>query len=144
MPAGVLDGGLFIKIESSLVREEVLLLFESLEAGTLLITTDEEKDAGNLISSGEFLSSSSGEESFPSGISLHKFSFVFLGPDSFFELGRETAFRVTLAFDHITGQEVTDYEISYRLDSVVDVGTDDGGTDLTSFNTVKVSSRGLL
>ena len=53
------------------------------------------------------------------------------------------AVRVTLAFDHITGQEVTDYEISYRLDSVVDVGTDDGGTDLTSFNTVKVSAAGV-
>ena len=53
------------------------------------------------------------------------------------------AVRVTVQFDHIIGQEVTDYEISYKLDSVDDVGIDDGGTDLTSFNTVKVPASGV-
>ena len=53
------------------------------------------------------------------------------------------AVRVTIQFDHIEGQEVTDYEISYKLDSVDDVGVDDGGTDLTSFNTVKVPATGV-
>jgi len=53
------------------------------------------------------------------------------------------AVRVTVQFDHIEGQEVTDYEISYKLDSVDDVGVDDGGTDLTSFNTVKVPATGV-
>jgi len=45
------------------------------------------------------------------------------------------AVRVTVSFDHITNQEVTDYEISYKL----------GGTapDLTTFNTVKVSATGV-
>ena len=33
------------------------------------------------------------------------------------------AVRATVSFDHIVGQEVTDYEISYSLASVDDVGT---------------------
>ena len=53
------------------------------------------------------------------------------------------AVRVTIQFDHILQQNVTDYEISYKLDSVDDVGSDDGGTDLTSFNTVKVPAIGV-
>ena len=53
------------------------------------------------------------------------------------------AVRVTCSFDAIQGQEVTDYEISYRLDNIDDVGTDDGGADLTSFNTVKVAATGV-
>jgi len=53
------------------------------------------------------------------------------------------AVRATVQFDHIFQQNVTDYEISYRMDSVDDVGVDDGGTDLTSFNTVKVPASGL-
>jgi len=53
------------------------------------------------------------------------------------------AVRVTIQFDHIQQQNVTDYEISYKLDSVDDVGVDDGGTDLTSFNTVKVPATGV-
>ena len=53
------------------------------------------------------------------------------------------AVRVTIQFDHILQQNVTDYEISYKLDSVDDVGVDDGGTDLTSFNTVKVPATGV-
>jgi hypothetical protein len=53
------------------------------------------------------------------------------------------AVRTTCIFDHIVGQQVTDYEISYRFDNVDDVGTDDGGADLTSFNTVKVPATGV-
>ena len=53
------------------------------------------------------------------------------------------AVRATLFFDHIEGQDVTDYEISYKLDNVGAVGTDDGGTDLLSFNTAKVSAAGV-
>ena len=53
------------------------------------------------------------------------------------------AVRATCSFAHITGQEVTDYEISYRLASIDDVGSQDGGADLTSFNTVKVPSTGI-
>ena len=53
------------------------------------------------------------------------------------------AVRSTCIFDHITGQQVTDYEISYRFDNVDNVGTDDGGADLTSFNTVKVPATGV-
>ena len=53
------------------------------------------------------------------------------------------AVRATGSFDHIVGQEVTDYEISYRLASVDDVGLNDGGADLTSFNTVKVPASGV-
>ena len=44
------------------------------------------------------------------------------------------ATRVLISFDSITGQEVTDYEISYKINS-------DGG-DLTSFNTIKVPAIG--
>jgi hypothetical protein len=53
------------------------------------------------------------------------------------------AVRATCIFNHITGQEVTDYEISYRLATVDDIGTNDGGADLTSFNTVKVPATGV-
>ena len=53
------------------------------------------------------------------------------------------AVRATLSFDHITDQEVTDYEISYKFNAIEDVGGNDGGTDLTSFNTVKVPSAGV-
>ena len=57
------------------------------------------------------------------------------------------AVRVTLQFDHILQQSVTDYEISYKLDSVDNITdgavTNDGGTNLTSFNTVKVPATGV-
>jgi len=53
------------------------------------------------------------------------------------------AVRATLFFDHIEGQDVTDYEISYKLDNIGAVGSDDGGTDLLSFNTAKVSAAGV-
>lgn len=53
------------------------------------------------------------------------------------------AVRTTLIFDAITGQEVTDYEVSYKLDNIDDVGVDDGGGDLLSFNTVKIPAAGI-
>lgn len=46
------------------------------------------------------------------------------------------AVRAIVIFDHVTGQDVTDYEISYKIS-----GTALG--DLTSFNTVKVSASGI-
>jgi hypothetical protein len=51
--------------------------------------------------------------------------------------------RATVIFDHILNQEVTDYEISYKLDNVDRVGDDDGGASLTSFNTVKIPAAGV-
>jgi hypothetical protein len=51
--------------------------------------------------------------------------------------------RVTAVFDHILSQEVTDYEVSYKLDNVDNVGADDGGGSLTSFNTVKIPATGV-
>lgn len=51
--------------------------------------------------------------------------------------------RVTCSFDHIIGQEVTDYEISYKLAEVDSTGIDDAGTPLTFFNTVKVPATGV-
>ncbi|MEK9954207.1 MAG: phage tail protein, partial [Pelagibacteraceae bacterium] len=53
------------------------------------------------------------------------------------------AVRATVAFDHIEGQEVTDYEISYKLDNIEAVGSNDGGSDLLSFNTTKISAAGV-
>lgn len=53
------------------------------------------------------------------------------------------AVRATVSFDHILQQEVTDYELSYKLDSIENLGTDDGGSGLTSFNTVKLSAAGV-
>lgn len=46
------------------------------------------------------------------------------------------AIRVIINFSHITGQEVTDYEISYKIN-----GSATG--DLTSFNTITVNSAGV-
>mgnify|MGYP003629519082 CR=1 FL=1 len=51
--------------------------------------------------------------------------------------------RATCSFDHIVGQEVTDYEISYKIDSAESIGIDDGGTPLTDFNTAKVPATGI-
>lgn len=53
------------------------------------------------------------------------------------------AVRITCSFDHIVGQEVTDYEISYRISSGEELGSDDGGAPLTDFNTVKVPAVGI-
>ena len=53
------------------------------------------------------------------------------------------AVRVTCEFDHIIGQEVTDYEISYKLSSIESVSSDDGGDALTFFNTVKIPASGV-
>ena len=46
------------------------------------------------------------------------------------------AVRVVISFDHIEGQEVTDYEISYKI-----AGSTTGQLD--SFNTVKLSAAGV-
>ena len=53
------------------------------------------------------------------------------------------AVRITVSFTHITGQEVTDYEISYKLDQVEDINEDGGASNLTSFNTVKIPATGV-
>jgi len=56
------------------------------------------------------------------------------------ELYRDTTFgvavRVIVVFDHITGQEVSDYEISFKV-----TGTTAG--EITSFNTIKVPAAGV-
>lgn len=46
------------------------------------------------------------------------------------------AVRLIISFDHITGQEVTDYEVSYKIDSINNLLSN-------SFNTVKVSALGV-
>jgi hypothetical protein len=52
------------------------------------------------------------------------------------------AVRITVVFDHITEQEVTDYEISYKIDNVFDeLGKDTSG--ITGFNTVKLPASGV-
>ena len=51
------------------------------------------------------------------------------------------AVRATVEFDHITSQEVTDYEISYKISSAEELGGDTAG--VTNFNTVKLSSTGV-
>ena len=45
------------------------------------------------------------------------------------------AVRITITYDHITNQEVTDYEISYKLGGAA--------ADLTNFQTVKVAAQGV-
>ena len=52
------------------------------------------------------------------------------------------AIRLTCEFDHIVGQEVTDYEISYKLSGVT-ASAEDYGTALTSYNTVKIPAEGV-
>ncbi len=53
------------------------------------------------------------------------------------------AVRITCSFDHIQGQEVTDYEISYKLTNIAAFGIDDSGTQLESYNTVKIPASGV-
>lgn len=51
--------------------------------------------------------------------------------------------RVTCTFSHILNQEVTDYEISYRVDNATAIGVEDNISGVSSYNTVKVSSAGV-
>lgn len=50
--------------------------------------------------------------------------------------------RVTCSFDHIIGQEVTDYELSYKITDINDFGVDEV-VGLSSFNTVKIPAAGV-
>lgn len=50
--------------------------------------------------------------------------------------------RVTIIFDHIQGQEVTDYEIAYKM-NFADTTSLDYSATLTDYNTVKVSAEGV-
>lgn len=78
-----------------------------------------------------------------SALPIRKVTGVGVTESLYREQNSGVAVRATLFFDHIEGQDVTDYEISYKLDNVGTVGSDDGGTDLLSFNTAKVSSAGV-
>jgi hypothetical protein len=78
-----------------------------------------------------------------SSLPIRKVTGVGITESLYREQNSGVAVRATLFFDHIEGQDVTDYEISYKLDNVGTVGTDDGGTDLLSFNTAKVSAAGV-
>ena len=78
-----------------------------------------------------------------SSLPIRKVTGVGITESLYREQNSGVAVRATLFFDHIEGQDVTDYEISYKLDNVGAVGTDDGGTDLLSFNTAKVSAAGV-
>jgi len=49
--------------------------------------------------------------------------------------------RITVEFDHILGQEVTDYEISYKIANAEELGKDTSG--ITAFNTVKLAATGV-
>lgn len=51
------------------------------------------------------------------------------------------AVRVTVEFDHILGQEVTDYEVSYKIADAEELGKDTSG--ITAFNTVKIPVSGV-
>lgn len=53
------------------------------------------------------------------------------------------AVRVTCTFDHIQNQEVTDYEVSYKLSSAIPVGSEDNISGLSSYNTVKLPASGV-
>ena len=77
------------------------------------------------------------------GIPIQKVTGLTVTESLYREQTGGVAVRATVQFDHIQGQQVTDYEISYRLDNVDNVGADDGGADLTSFNTVKVPATGV-
>ena len=78
-----------------------------------------------------------------SSLPIRKVTGVGITESLYREQNSGVAVRATLFFDHIEGQDVTDYEISYKLDNVGTVGSDDGGTDLLSFNTAKVSAAGV-
>jgi hypothetical protein len=76
-------------------------------------------------------------------IPIQKVTGLSVGESLYREQSGGVSVRATVQFDHIVGQQVTDYEISYRLDNVDNIGGDDGGADLTSFNTVKVPATGV-
>ena len=78
-----------------------------------------------------------------SPIPIRKVTGLSIAESLYREQNSGVAVRATLSFDHILGQDVTDYEISYKLDNVGTVGGNDGGTDLLSFNTAKVSAAGV-
>ena len=68
-------------------------------------------------------------------IPIRKVTGLTISESLFIDRNQGVSVRATIAFDHITGQEVTDYEISYKLTGE--------SPDLTTFNTVKVAATGV-
>ena len=68
-------------------------------------------------------------------IPIQKVTGLVITESLFIDKNQGVSVRATVAFNHITGQEVTDYEISYKITGQLQ--------DLTTFNTVKVSATGV-
>jgi hypothetical protein len=68
-------------------------------------------------------------------IPIRKVTGVGITESLFIDRNQGVSVRATVEFSHITGQEVTDYEIAFKLSGEA--------ADLTNFNTVKVSAAGV-
>lgn len=68
-------------------------------------------------------------------IPIKKIENLTLTENLFIDTNQGVSVRVSVVFDAISNQEVTDYEVSYKLDN--------GSGDLASFNTVKLPSVGV-
>jgi hypothetical protein len=79
---------------------------------------------------------------FVSTIPIQKVSNLAITESIYIEQLAAAAIRITISFDHILNQDVTDYEISYKMD--FKTSTDENTSEaLTSFNTVKVPASGV-
>ena len=68
-------------------------------------------------------------------IPIRKVTNIDVTESLFIDRNKGVSVRAIISFDHISGQEVTDYEISYKITGEA--------PDLTGFNTVKVSAAGV-
>ena len=68
-------------------------------------------------------------------IPISKVTGVEISEELFIDTNKGVSIRATVAFDHLENEEVTDYEVSYKLTGEA--------SELSSFNTVKVSAAGI-
>ena len=68
-------------------------------------------------------------------IPISKVSDLSIEEGLFIDRNKGVSVRATISFNHINGEEVTDYEISYKLTGET--------TELTTFNTIKVAAAGV-
>lgn len=79
---------------------------------------------------------------FVSAIPIQKVTNLTITESIYIEQLAAAAIRITISFDHILNQDVTDYEISYKMG--FKSSTDENTTDaLSTFNTVKVPASGV-
>lgn len=112
-------------VPASFGKERVI---RDVEAGTLIVK------ARNINSAGR-RSPTVTEAVRTSSIPIQKVTNFTIEETLYIQQSVGVVIRLTITFDHITGQDVTDYEISYKLSG--------DSPDINTYNTVKVPAAGV-